>query len=168
MRGYTLMELMVTVALLALMSAMTAAGLQPLQARFRLRSATDATAQLLVRARQRAVETGRCHHVEVLLDGIPVGADTPGDALRISRRRDADCESPADPLALVEVERITLPERMQVRQERPGSLVFRPTGRTWDNEPWSFSVGRDEEPRLVVAAPNGPVCTLEGAGGSCP
>jgi prepilin-type N-terminal cleavage/methylation domain-containing protein len=168
MRGYTLMELMVTVALLALMSGMTAVGLQPLQARFRLRSATDATAQVLVRARQRAVETGRCHHVEVLSDGIPVGPGTAGDALRISRRRDGDCESPADPLALVEVERITLPERMQVRQERAGSLVFRPTGRTWDNVSWRFSVGREEAPRLVVAAPNGPVCTLEDEEGSCP
>jgi prepilin-type N-terminal cleavage/methylation domain-containing protein len=168
MRGYTLMELMVTVALLALMSAMTATGLQPLLASFRLRQATDAAAQVLVRARQRAVQTGRCHQVEVLSDGLPVASDTPGDSLRISRRRDADCESVAGPLALIEVERITLPERMQVRQERAGALVFRPTGRTWDAASWRFKVGREGEPRIVVAAPNGPVCTLEDATGSCP
>src|SRR6185436_12352920 len=104
MRGYTLMELMVTVALLAIMSAMTAVGLGPLQMRYRVRKAVDVTAQLLVRTRLRAIETGRCHQIEVLADGIPVGAGTPGDGLRVSRRRDADCESRPDPLALVEVE----------------------------------------------------------------
>ncbi|WP_224361327.1 pilus assembly FimT family protein [Hyalangium versicolor] len=168
MRGYTLMELMVTVALLAMMSAMTAVGLQPLQARFRLRKAADATAQMLVRARQRAVETGRCHQVEVLAEGIPVKAGTPGDALRMSRRRDADCEAPADPLALDEVERIPLPDRMHVVQERGGSLVFRPTGRTWDGVAGRYRVGVMEEFLIVVAAPNGPVCTLEASGESCP
>jgi prepilin-type N-terminal cleavage/methylation domain-containing protein len=168
MRGYTLMELMVTVALLAIMSAMTAVGLQPLQARYRLRKATDATAQLLVRARLRAVETGRCHQVEILADGIPVGSDTPGDALRVSRRRDVDCESPANPLAFVEVERLTLPDRMQVRLEGSRTLVFRPTGRTWDNAPQRFRVGREDSLRVVMAAPNGPVCTLEDEAGGCP
>ncbi|MBN1205433.1 MAG: prepilin-type N-terminal cleavage/methylation domain-containing protein [Myxococcaceae bacterium] len=168
MRGYTLMELMVTVALLALMSALTAAGLQPLQASFRLRRAADATAQLLVRARQRAVETGRCHHVERLEDGLPVGSDAPGDMLRVSRRRDADCESPVDPLALVEVERVTLPDRMRVSQEGSGSLVFRPNGRTWDGASWRFRVGSGEDARFVVAAPHGPVCALDGSEGGCP
>lgn len=168
MRGYTLMELMVTVALLALMSAMTAAGLQPLQARFRLRRATDATAQLLVRTRQRAVETGRCHHVEILADGMPVDFESPGDTLRVSQRRDADCESRVDPLALIEVERITLPERMKVRQEGAGSLVFRSNGRTWDGASWRFRVGTEADARAVVAAPQGPVCALEGVEGACP
>jgi prepilin-type N-terminal cleavage/methylation domain-containing protein len=168
MRGYTLMELMVTVALLAMMSAMTAVGLGPLQARYRLRRAVDATAQLLVRTRLRAIETGRCHQIEVLADGIPVSAGTPGDALRVSRRRDADCESRADPLAFVEVERLLLPERMQVSLEGSGSLVLRPTGRTWDNAPRRFQVGREGATRIVVAAPNGPVCALEDEAGGCP
>ncbi|MDY7227408.1 pilus assembly FimT family protein [Hyalangium rubrum] len=168
MRGYTLMELMVTVALLMMMSAMTAVGLQPVHARFRLRLATDSAAQLLVRARQRALETGRCHHVEVLSDGVPVASGAPGDTLRVSRRRDADCESRVDPIALVEVERVRLPERMTVRQESLGSLVFRPTGRTWNNAAWRFLVGPEEGPRAVVVAPLGPVCTLEGIEGDCP
>jgi prepilin-type N-terminal cleavage/methylation domain-containing protein len=168
MRGYTLMELMVTVALLAMMSAMTAVGLRPLQERYRLRRAADATAQLLVRARLRAVETGRCHQVEILADGIPVNPGTSGDALRISRRRDVDCESPANPLAFVEVERITLPERMQVRQEGSGPLVFRATGRIWDNSARQFQVGRQGDLRVVMAAPHGPVCVLEDEAGGCP
>jgi prepilin-type N-terminal cleavage/methylation domain-containing protein len=168
MRGYTLMELMVTVALLGLMSALTAAGLQPLQASFRLRRATDATAQLLVRARQRAVETGRCHQVELLADGLPVGLDSSADAIRVSRRRDADCESRVDPLALVEVETLTLPERMRVRQRGLGLLVFRPNGRTWDGASWRFRVEGGDDARAVVVAPHGPICALEGMDGSCP
>jgi prepilin-type N-terminal cleavage/methylation domain-containing protein len=168
MRGYTLMELMVTVALLAIMSSLTVAGLQPLLARFRLRQATEATAQLLVRTRLRAIETGRCHHVEVLEDGTPVGPGAVGDTLRVSRRRDADCEARTDPLALVEVERMRLPERMLVRQEGSGSLVFRSTGRTWDNASWRFLVGPPEVARAVVATPHGPVCMLDGMQGACP
>lgn len=168
MRGYTLMELMVTVALLALMSAMTAVGLQPLQTRLRLRQATDATAQVLIRARQRAISSGRCHQVDVLAEGIPVEAGTRGDGLRISRRRDADCEAPADPLALVEVERITLPERMRVVLEKKGELVFRSTGRTRDDAPWRYRVMAFEASVVVIAAANGPVCTLDEAGGTCP
>lgn len=168
MRGYTLMELMVTVALLAMMSAMTAVGLGPLQARYRLRKASEATAQLLVRARLQAVQTGRCHLIEIIADGIPVSAGAPGESLRVSRRRDADCESRADPLAFVEVERLTLPEPMQVHLEEAGPLVFRPNGRSWDNAPRRFRVGREGELRLVVAAPNGPVCVLEDEAGGCP
>jgi prepilin-type N-terminal cleavage/methylation domain-containing protein len=168
MRGYTLMELMVTVALLAMMSAMTVVGLGPLQRRYQLRKAVDASAQLLVRTRLRAVETGRCHQVEILADGIPVSAGTPGDALRVSRRRDADCESRADPLALVEVERVSFPERIQVRLEESSPLVFRPTGRTWDNTPRRLRVDRGEVPRIVVAAPNGPVCVIEDEAEGCP
>jgi prepilin-type N-terminal cleavage/methylation domain-containing protein len=168
MRGYTLMELMVTVALLAMMSAMTAVGLGPLQARYRLRKAVDATAQLLVRTRLRAVEIGRCHQVEVLADGIPVSAGVPGDALRVSRRRDADCESRADPLAFVEVERLSFAEPIQVRLEDMSPLVFRPTGRTWDNASRRLQVGRGGIVRVVMAAPNGPVCVLEDESGGCP
>ncbi|HVG62027.1 MAG TPA: prepilin-type N-terminal cleavage/methylation domain-containing protein [Hyalangium sp.] len=168
MRGYTLMELMVTVALLAIMSAMTAVGLGPLHMRYRVRKAVDVTAQLLVRTRLRAIETSRCHQVEILADGIPVSAGSPGDALRVSRRRDADCESRPDPLALVEVERVTLPERMQVRLKGSEVLVFRPTGRTGDNAPRRFLVGREGELRGVVAAPNGPVCALEREEEDCP
>jgi prepilin-type N-terminal cleavage/methylation domain-containing protein len=168
MRGYTLMELMVTVALLAMMSAMTAVGLGPLQARYRLRKAVDATTQLLVRTRLRAVETGRCHQVEILADGIPVSAGTPGDSLRVSRRRDADCESRADPLAFIEVERLSFPERIEVRLEDTNPLVFRPTGRTWDNAPRRLQVSRAGALRIVEAAPIGPVCALEHELEACP
>ncbi len=161
------MELMVTVALLAMMSAMTAVGLQPLLARFRLRQASDTTAQLLIRTRQRAIETGRCHQIALLADGLPVTPGSPADSLRVSRRRDADCESDRS-LALVEVERIPLPERIPLRQPEPGSLVFRPTGRTADNASWRFHVGAPELTRTVLVTPHGPVCTLEGLEEECP
>jgi hypothetical protein len=116
----------------------------------------------------RAVETGRCHQVEILADGIPVSPGSPGDALRVSRRRDADCESRADPLAFVEVERLSFPERIQVRLEDSDPLVFRPTGRTWDNAPRRLQVDRQGVLRIVEAAPNGPVCVLEDEAEGCP
>ena len=150
------------------MSAMTAVGLGPLQMRYRVRKAVDVTAQLLVRTRLRAIETGRCHQVEVLADGIPVPL-TPRVMACVSAAGATRTVSLADPLALVEVERLTLPERMQVRLEDSGVLVFRPTGRTGDNAPRRFQVGRAPgELRSVVAAPNGPVCTLEDEEEGCP
>jgi hypothetical protein len=106
--------------------------------------------------------------VEVLADGLPVRDGASGDALRMSRRRDANCEGVASPLAFVEVERLTLPEHLRVRQESRGTLVFRPTGRSGDGAEGRLIVGEDDAPRIVVAAPNGPVCTLEDAKESCP
>jgi hypothetical protein len=47
-------------------------------------------------------------------------------------------------------------------------LVFRPTGRTGDNAPRRFQGGREGALRSVVAAPNGPVCTLEDEEEGCP
>jgi len=166
MRGYTLMELMTTVALLAVLSMLSVTGLQPVVTRFRQRQAVDASAQFLVRARQRAMETGRCHLVEVLHEGAPVPSGNEGTALRMLRRPTADCVSPADPLTLVEVERLSLPERMRVRQGTPGVPVWLPNGRVDGGDTVLLWVGA-EEPEEVRALAHGPVCAME-PGESCP
>jgi hypothetical protein len=57
---------------------------------------------------------------------------------------------------------------MQVSLEDSNVLMFRPTGRTGDNAPRRFQVGRGGALRSVVAAPNGPVCALEEEEGGCP
>jgi prepilin-type N-terminal cleavage/methylation domain-containing protein len=167
MRGYTLMELMATVAMLGLLSAMTAAGLEPLSRKFRQRQAAEATAQFLVRARQRAQESGRCHHVQVLDAGAVVAAGTPGTMLRLMRRPSAECDSATVPATLQWVDEITLPERMQVVQVSAGEVAYRPTGRLRNTPiPAQFQVGPEQ--LVVEAAPHGPVCTRETAAGACP
>jgi prepilin-type N-terminal cleavage/methylation domain-containing protein len=166
MRGYTLMELMTTVALLAVLSMLSVTGLQPVVTRFRQRQAVDAAAQFLVRARQRAMETGRCHLVEVLNAGAPVPSGSEGTALRLLSRPTADCISPAAPLTLVEVEVMTLPERMRVRQGTPGVPVWLPNGRIDGGGTVLLWVGADE-PEEVRALAQGPVCVME-PGRSCP
>jgi prepilin-type N-terminal cleavage/methylation domain-containing protein len=166
MRGYTLMELMTTVALLAVLSMLSVTGLQPVVARFRQRQAVDATAQFLVRARQRAVETGRCHLVEVMHAGAPVPSGNEGTALRMRSRPTADCVTPSDPLTLVDVEAMSLPERMRVRQGTPGVPVWLPNGRIDGGGTVLLWVGADE-PREVRALAHGPVCVME-PGEGCP
>lgn len=166
MRGYTLMELMTTVALLAVLSMLSVTGLQPVVTRFRQRQAVDATAQFLVRARQRALETGRCLQVEVLNAGTPVPSGTEGTALRMLSRPTADCVSAPNPLTLVEVEVMTLPERMRVRQATPAMPVYLPNGRLDGGAAASLWVGA-QEPEEVRALAHGPVCVME-PGGSCP
>jgi prepilin-type N-terminal cleavage/methylation domain-containing protein len=167
MRGYTLLELMTVVALLGILSVLSAAGLQPLVTRFRTQEAVDATAQFLVRARQRALETGRCHHVEVLEAGTAVVPGNEGDGLRMLRRPTADCVSAANPLTQVEVEVLTLPERMRVRPVAADPIVFLPNGRVQGNLMVQLRVGRDER-QEVRALPHGPVCVMETSGGVCP
>jgi prepilin-type N-terminal cleavage/methylation domain-containing protein len=166
MRGYTLMELMTTVALLAVLSLLSVTGLQPVVTRFRQRQAVDAAAQFLVRARQRAVETGRCHLVEVMHEGAPVPPGNEGTALRMRSRPTADCVSPADPLTLVDVEVMGLPERMRVRQGTSGVPVWLPNGRIDGGGTVLLWVGADE-PLQVRALEHGPVCAIE-PGEGCP
>jgi prepilin-type N-terminal cleavage/methylation domain-containing protein len=166
MRGFSLLELMTVVALLAILSALSVTGLQPLMTRFRQQQAADATAQFLVRARQRALETGRCHGVEVLDSGAPVVAGTPGTVLRMRSRPTADCEVSAASVTFTDVETLTLPERMQVKQETAGTAVYLPNGRLQGGARMTWWVGTDA-PREVRALANGPVCVIE-AGGGCP
>ncbi len=167
MRGYTLMELMATVAMLGLLSAMTAAGLEPLAQKFRQRQAAEATAQVLVRARQRAQESGRCHHVQVLDAGAVVAAGTPGNTLRVMRRPSADCDSATNLATLEWVEELPLPERMRLVQVSTDELAYRPTGRLRDTlVPAQFQVGPEQ--LVVEGAIHGPVCTRETLVGTCP
>jgi prepilin-type N-terminal cleavage/methylation domain-containing protein len=166
MRGYTLMELMTTVALLAVLSTLSVTGLQPVVTRFRQRQAVDATAQFFMRARQRALETGRCHLVEVMHEGAVVPSGNEGTALRMQRRPTADCVSPANPATLVDVEAMTLPERMRVRQATPGVPVYLPNGRIDGGATVLLWVGVDV-PEEVRVLPHGPVCVMS-LGESCP
>jgi prepilin-type N-terminal cleavage/methylation domain-containing protein len=170
MRGYTLLELMTVVALLGILSALSVTGLQPLVNRYRRQESVDTAAQLLVRARQRALETGRCHHVQVLELGAPVAAHgDEGNGLRILRRPDADCvtDPDPDPATLVEVERMSLPERMRVRPMAPVPIVFLPNGRLQGGAMVQLEVGREAR-QEVRALANGPVCVMDPVGGACP
>lgn len=170
MRGYTLLELMTVVALLMILSALSVTGLQPLVTRFRRQEAVEATAQFLVRARQRAMETGRCHLVEVVEAAVPVPLAVPlgdeGNGLRMLSRTDADCVSAPVPAALREVESVTLAERSRVRPVTADPIVFMPNGRIQGGFTVRLMVGLEERDE-VRALPHGPVCVME-PGGGCP
>ena len=92
-RGMTLIEVMVVVAILAILAAISATAIGPMVARYRQMVSAEAAAQLVSQARVEARQQGRCYRVQVTLAGAPVAPGTPGDALHVVRRDSADCQT---------------------------------------------------------------------------
>lgn len=80
-RGVTLLEMLVVIAVLGIFAALATPNLLPLVAHGRLRGATEEVAAFLDDARHRAATQGRCFRVRV------VG----GDTLVLERRNSVDC-----------------------------------------------------------------------------
>jgi prepilin-type N-terminal cleavage/methylation domain-containing protein len=181
--GFTLIEMLVTVALLGLITALSVTALGPLQARYNRRQAADLVASTAARAQLLARETGRCHGLEVYEtdaagNAIKVAIGQKGDRLRLIRRTTADCHRDQDdiinPDPLEEVEWVRMPGRMVVRidaTKNPNPLEWRPNSRIRKGgesllwvEP-SSGLG----PALAIRMmEQGPVCVGESATEVCP
>ncbi|HEX8434655.1 type II secretion system protein [Archangium sp.] len=180
MRGFTMVELLVTVALLGLLTALSVATVGPLRERYSRRQAAELAASAAARAQLMARETGRCHTLEVYrADPVnPAGEplevlniDEEGDRLRIRRRKTPDCEIQPVPAAELEhVEWVRMPGRMRVRV---------PTGKTepeWRPNSRLREVSTELRfrasatgPELAVRLMNqGPVCVSELPLEECP
>lgn len=177
--GFTLVELMVTVGVLGLLTALSVAALGPLRDRYNRRQAAELVASAAARAQQSARETGRCHRLEVWAEdasGTPfrvTNVGDPGDRLRLARRTTVDCEesvAKAEAAGELElVEWVRMPGRIRVRVEagqsvpewRPNS---RPTGGTTELR---VMPGTGQELAIRVMA-QGPVCVSEIPLEDCP
>jgi prepilin-type N-terminal cleavage/methylation domain-containing protein len=95
-RGFTLLEVLVVLAVVAAMASLALFASGPTVERFRQREALELAAQLVTEAQVRARATGRCHRVVVHLAGAVTPAGRPGDALALEVRPDADCAAPPD------------------------------------------------------------------------
>lgn len=178
MRGFSLVEMLVVVALLAIMGVLAVAALGPLNARYRVTQGTELTQQELYQARTWARDTSRCHRIEVFdlsLDA-GVGAGTPGDALIVERRANADCEDPpgSSDYELVEVVRMPQPNvRVQAPAGQP-EVLWRPNGRLFDGGTGDLFVGEMvggvfKARSQIQLRPQGALCVTDPtAPGACP
>ncbi|HEX5748179.1 MAG TPA: prepilin-type N-terminal cleavage/methylation domain-containing protein [Archangium sp.] len=164
-RGFTLTEVLVTVALLGLFTGLAIVSLGPLNGRYRRRQAAELVAAGAARARLFARDSGRCFHLDVYQDDTPVIAGAPGNRLRLSRRPTADCENPTPLAQLQPVEWIPMPSLTTVRVEPGVEAVWRPNGRLHTEDmtktPAKLRVTSGGEELSVLLAVNGPVCVRD-------
>ncbi|MFY0525917.1 prepilin-type N-terminal cleavage/methylation domain-containing protein [Archangium gephyra] len=164
-RGFTITEVLVTVALLGLFTGLTLTALGPLNGRYRRRQAAELVAAGAARARLLARDSGRCFHLEVYQDDTPVSTGSPGNRLRLSRRATADCETPATEADLQLVETVPMPESTTVRVEPGAAAVWRPNGRLHGEDmnktPAKLRVTSGGEDLSILLAVHGPVCVRD-------
>lgn len=82
LRGVSLIEMMVVVAILAVMSAVAAPQLLPITKKARLASEAESVASYLNTVRERAIAKNRCHRVLVSATGTQLSTE---------ERNSADC-----------------------------------------------------------------------------
>ncbi|OGQ25254.1 MAG: hypothetical protein A2138_05165 [Deltaproteobacteria bacterium RBG_16_71_12] len=123
-RGFTLMEMMAVVSILAVLSAIAVPDLTPAVHNAKLRAQIDEVASFVENARRRARGEGRCYRVT-----------QSGGSLQMQRRANADCYTPANgTLSGVDWEAVAATLTPPVGftytlQSVPNELVFRPSGR---------------------------------------
>jgi len=160
-RGMTLIELMVVVAILAILAAISATAMGPMVARYRQMVSSEAVAQIVSQARVEARQQGRCYRVQVTAAGVPVAPGTPGDALHVVRRDSADCQNPTPVLvADTRFSDVRLPQGIQALV--PGTSTepeFRPNGYTQNGLDTEIQVGPAGAPTTRVTIRSyGPIC----------
>jgi prepilin-type N-terminal cleavage/methylation domain-containing protein len=84
-RGVSLIEMMVVVAILAIMAALAAPQMLPITKKLRLAGEAEAVASFLDTVRRRAMAVNRCYRVQV----INVAVNTP--TLTVEERNSGDC-----------------------------------------------------------------------------
>jgi len=182
MRGITLLELLVVLALLGVLTAMSAAALGPMTRRYRISQGAEQVSQAVYLARALSRETSRCHLVEVLdAAGNVLAPGGAGSIVRVRRRATADCETaivepPVSPL-LTEVERVRLPTGVSVKLSflpagpaRP-EVMWRPNGRlTTNTNSARFTLASTvaaSTTSVVQVDPQGAICVDPSPPGAC-
>jgi prepilin-type N-terminal cleavage/methylation domain-containing protein len=93
-KGFTLMELMVVVAIIAIVSAAVVPSFSLALKRGRQREAANLIVQAVFAARSRAARTGRCHRIVIATDDTERDGGT-GGSVRVDeyRAQSAECGS---------------------------------------------------------------------------
>jgi prepilin-type N-terminal cleavage/methylation domain-containing protein len=163
--GFTLIEMLVAVALLGVITALSITALGPLQARYNRRQAADLVASAAARAQLSARETGRCHSLQVYkADGTAASIGQWGDRLRLVRRTTADCEN-TNPGEEEVVEWVRMPGRIEVQvpSATPAKTTpeWRPNSRLRQGETELRVMPKLGQPLAIRMMAQGPVCVSE-------
>ena len=170
MRGFTLLELMTTLAIFGLVATLSIASLGPLRDRYNHQHAVQMVSGAIVRAQLLARESGRCHSVEVVDDDGVTNTTAFKQRLRIQRRSTANCDG-ATASTFVEVESLRLPHGTAFKIDTAnGVMELRPNGRQKSGTSVLVVVrGRATPSELnIVAAKQGRVCVDVANLGACP
>ncbi|HLM47863.1 MAG TPA: type II secretion system protein [Myxococcaceae bacterium] len=181
--GFTLIEMLVTVALLGVITVLSVTALGPLQARYNRRQAADLVASTAARAQLLARETGRCHGLEIhdeiggVVSKVTIPGNT-GDRLRLVRRTTADCHrdliDTTNPDPVEPVEWVRMPGRMVVSVDTGKNvepLEWRPNSRIRKGGETVLVVALKTDPSqrlLIRMMEQGPVCVSDSATEVCP
>jgi prepilin-type N-terminal cleavage/methylation domain-containing protein len=131
-RGFTLLEMMVVVASLALLAAIALPDLTPAIHNARLRASVDEVNNFIERARRNARAENRCHRINVTTDKT---------AVVMERLQSGDCAGVIADASWTEVARMNAPapgflyhlEKIPNPGTGPFEIVFRPNGRLKGN-----------------------------------
>jgi prepilin-type N-terminal cleavage/methylation domain-containing protein len=184
-RGFTLIELMTSVAIIAIMAALSVGGLAPTIRRVSMQQGATDVAAGLARGRALARATNRCVRLDVvnglaspLISTLPTLAGVvAGSALRMTRWSDADCEdaTAATYAGVQYVAAVSLPSDVTIAFHAAGSnpVVWRGNGRVLGAVgPTQLDLVSSQDASIatsVVIAPNGPICIFPtSAIGACP
>jgi prepilin-type N-terminal cleavage/methylation domain-containing protein len=162
-RGMTLLEMMMVVAIISILAAVSASALGPAVGRYRQAAAAEAVAQLVALARLEARQQTRCYQVQVLSGGTPVAPGTPGDTVHVERRTSAECDSWPPLTATAPDTRLSdvrMPTGMEALVPSASSVPeFRPNGYTRNGLDTELQVGPAGAPtRRIAIRSFGPIC----------
>lgn len=131
-----MVELIMVLAMLAVLTSLAVIGSRPVANRYRLRDASELAAQYVAEAQALARSTGRCHRVVIYLAGAVAAVGAPGETLAIEARPTADCEPAPGTVAWVAVqqERLATGITGQNLDDAVHTWAeFRPQGRVRNN-----------------------------------
>lgn len=171
MRGFTLLEAMIVVAIIGVIAALAVPDLGPLLRKNRLATAADTTAAFIDTARRHAFATGRCTRIIApSATRLTMQTRTAGDCVNLDDTAWVDTETfvpewPVISFALASLSTAAAPANNF-------RIVFRPNGRlvgdadlttTTSDDGARVSVldsGLTTEARAVYVTANGRVCGL--------
>jgi prepilin-type N-terminal cleavage/methylation domain-containing protein len=162
MRGFTLLELMTTLAIFSVVATLSVASLGPMRDRYAHDQAVQMVIAAGVRSRHLSRDVSRCHFIQPGDEaGNALLPTADGVRLLIARRILADCDSVQPTSAVLQsVESVRLPKGMKFKVSS-GKLEWRPNGRLQTNGTAEFTVTGAKRTTVIRFLAQGTFCVVD-------